>query len=59
MLAGEAIDVNTIVSVDTQRDIAAAFAKHGHGSLGAVVEAWGGRYDYGQCRIVRAAMQRS
>jgi ATP-dependent DNA helicase RecQ len=57
MLAGEAIDVNTIVSVDTQRDIAAALTKHGHGSLGAVVEALGGRYDYGQCRIVRAAMQ--
>ena len=57
MLAGEALDVDTIVPVDAQRDIAAAFAKHGYGSLGAVVEALGGRYDYGQCRIVRAAMQ--
>jgi ATP-dependent DNA helicase RecQ len=57
MLAGEAIDVNSLVSVEAQRDIAAAFAKHGHGSLGLVVASLGGRYDYGQCRVVRAAMQ--
>jgi len=57
MQAGEALDVNRIVSGEAQRDIAAAFTKHGYGSLGAVVEALGGSYDYGQCRIVRAAMQ--
>ena len=34
MLAGEAIDVNYLVSADAQRDIAAAFAKHGFVSLG-------------------------
>jgi len=57
MLAGEAIDVNTLVSAEARRDIAAAFTKHGFGSLGLVVESLGGRYDYGQCRVVRAAMQ--
>ncbi len=57
MLAGEAIDVNTLVSAEAQCDIAAAFTKHGFGSLGLVVASLGGRYDYGQCRVVRAAMQ--
>ena len=57
MLAGEAIDVKTLLTAEAQRDIAAAFAKHGFGSLGSVVASFGGRYDYGQCRIVRAAMQ--
>ncbi len=59
MQAGEMIDVNALIPVEAQREIAASFAKHGYGSLGVVVEAFGGRYDYGQCRIVRAAMQRS
>ena len=57
MLAGEAIDVKSLLTAEAQRDIAAAFAKHGFGSLGSVVASLGGRYDYGQCRIVRAAMQ--
>ena len=43
---------------DLQRDIAAAFTKHGFGNLGGVVESLGGRYGYGECRIVRAARQR-
>jgi uncharacterized protein YpbB len=57
MLAGEAVDVNALVSGDAQRDIAAAFKKHGFGNLVGVVESLGGRYDYGQCRLVRAALQ--
>jgi ATP-dependent DNA helicase RecQ len=57
LLAGEAIEVNTVVSAEAQRDIAAAFAKHGSVSLGSVVEALGGKYGYGECRIVRAALQ--
>ncbi|MCU0785326.1 MAG: RecQ family ATP-dependent DNA helicase [Verrucomicrobia bacterium] len=57
MLAGEAIDVNTLVNAEARRDIAAAFTKHGYGRLGLVVQSLGGRYDYGQCRVVRAAMQ--
>jgi ATP-dependent DNA helicase RecQ len=57
MLAGEVIDVKALLNAEAQRDIAAAFARHGFGSLGSVVASLGGRYDYGQCRIVRAAMQ--
>jgi ATP-dependent DNA helicase RecQ len=57
ILAGEAIDVNTLLAAESQRDIAAAFARHGFGSLGGVVASLGGKYGYGECRIVRAAMQ--
>jgi ATP-dependent DNA helicase RecQ len=57
MLAGEAIDVKLLLTAEAQRDIAAAFAKHGFGNLGGTMASLGGRYDYGQCRIVRAAMQ--
>ena len=57
MLAGEEIDVKTLLTAEAHRDIAAAFAKYGFGSLGSVVASLGGRYDYGQCRIVRAALQ--
>jgi ATP-dependent DNA helicase RecQ len=57
MLAGEAIDVSTLVSADAQREIAAAFKKRGAGSLGPVVESLGGKYSYGECRVVRAALQ--
>ena len=57
MLAGETVDVNALVSADAQRDIAAAFKKHGFGNLVGVVESLVGRYDYGQCRLVRAALQ--
>ena len=58
MLAGEAIDLTSLLTAEAQHDIAAAFARHGFGSLGGVVASLGGKYDYGQCRIVRAAMQR-
>ncbi len=57
MLAGEAIDVKSLLTAEAQRDIAAAFARHGFGSLGGVVASLGGKYGYGECRIVRAAMQ--
>jgi hypothetical protein len=56
-LAGEKVDVNALASADAQRDIAAAFKKHGFGNLVGVVESLGGKYDYGQCRLVRAALQ--
>jgi len=57
MLAGEPVDVNTLLTLEAQREIASAFAKHGFGNLGGVVESLGGRYGYGQCRVCRAAMQ--
>ena len=59
MLAGETIDVRALVSVEAQREIASVFNQCGFGSLGPVVEALGGRYSYGQCRLVRAALQRT
>lgn len=59
MLAGEAIDVSALVSAEAQREIAAAFEKHGFGSLGLVVESLGGKHGYGPCRVVRAAMQKA
>ena len=59
LLAGEAIDVNALVSADAQREIAAAFKKRGFGNLGGVVESLGGKHSYGECRIVRAALQRT
>ncbi len=57
MLAGEAIDVNSLVSAGAQQDIAAAFERHGFGNLGGVVESLGGKYSYGECRLVRAALK--
>ncbi len=57
MLAGEKIDVSELVSATAQKDIAAAFVKLGFGNLGRVVESFDGRYGYGECRVIRAAMQ--
>jgi len=57
MLAGEAIDVDHLLSAGAQREIAAAFQRHGFGNLGGVVETLGGKYSYGECRVVRAALQ--
>jgi ATP-dependent DNA helicase RecQ len=57
MLAGESIDLSRLISGTAQKEIAAALAKHGFGNLGGVVESFGGRYSYDQCRIVRAALQ--
>lgn len=57
MQAGEAIDVDSLVNAEAQREIAAAFKQRGFGSLGVIVESLGGKYSYGQCRLVRTAMQ--
>ena len=37
-LAGEAVDVNTLLNAEAQRDIAGAFAKFGLGNLSGAVE---------------------
>jgi ATP-dependent DNA helicase RecQ len=58
MLAGEAVDVNTLVSTTAQHEIAAALKKYGFGNLVGAVESLGGKYGYGECRVVRAALQR-
>ncbi len=58
ILAGEMIDVNALVSPQAQHDIAAAFTRHGSDRLGVrLLEALGGKYTYGECKIVRAALQ--
>jgi ATP-dependent DNA helicase RecQ len=58
MLAGEVIDVNALVSSTAQQEIATALKKYGFGNLVGVVESLGGKYGYGECRVVRAALQR-
>jgi len=56
--AGETVDVNRLIPVSAQKEIAAAFAKYGFGNLTGVVESLGGKYGYGPCRLLRAALQR-
>ena len=57
LLAGEKIDVNTLVPAAAQREIAGAFARHGFFSLGVIVESLGGKYGYGECKIMRGLLQ--
>jgi ATP-dependent DNA helicase RecQ len=57
LLAGEKIDVNTLVPAAAQREIADAFARHGFVSLAPIVESLGGKYGYGECKIVRGLLQ--
>ena len=58
ILAGETIDLNSILGSAEQRAIAAALQRNGFGNLGSVVESLGGKHTYGECRLVRAAMQK-
>lgn len=58
LVAGETIALDRLLDTQAKDDIAAAFAKHGFGNLGGVVESLGGRYLHGQCRIFRTASQR-
>jgi ATP-dependent DNA helicase RecQ len=53
--AGEAVDLNRLLSVEGQREIAAAFERHGWGNLSGAVEFLGGRYSHGQLRVYRAS----
>jgi ATP-dependent DNA helicase RecQ len=57
LLAGEKIDVNSLVSIAAQREIANAFARHGFFSLAVIVESLGGKYGYGECKIMRGLLQ--
>ena len=59
ILAGELVDVNGVVSVVAQREIAGALSKAGFGDLGGVVESLGGKYSSGRCRIMEAALRAS
>jgi ATP-dependent DNA helicase RecQ len=53
--AGEAVDLNPLLGVEGQREIAAAFERHGWGNLSGAFEFLGGRYSHGQLRVYRAA----
>ena len=52
--AGETLDLR-FLTAEEQAEIEEAFARVGVGSLGAVRESLGNRYDYGVLKIVRAA----
>ena len=52
---GEAVDTNRLLTVEGQREIAAAFERHGWGNLSGAFEFLGGRYSHGQLRVYRAA----
>ena len=53
--ASERLDLRRFVTPAEEKEIEAAFARTGFGSLGAAREALSNRYDYGVLRIVRAA----
>ncbi len=57
MLAGETMDINSLVPATAQKEIAAAFAKYGFSNLVGVTESFAGKYGYGECRLVRASLQ--
>ena len=57
LLAGEKIDIDSLVPSAAQREIANAFARHGFFSLGVIVESLGGKYGYGECKIMRGLLQ--
>jgi ATP-dependent DNA helicase RecQ len=57
MLAGEAVNINSLLDTQAQHDIGAAFTRFGFGNLIGAVESLGGRYNHGQLRIYRAAKQ--
>jgi ATP-dependent DNA helicase RecQ len=53
--AGEAIDLDQFFTAEQQQELAAAFNRLGSGSLSSAFEALGGRYEYWQLRLFRAA----
>jgi ATP-dependent DNA helicase RecQ len=57
--AGENLDLDRFLSPEQQREICRAFEKLGTASLAPVFEAFGGRYDYGRLKLVRAALSRA
>jgi ATP-dependent DNA helicase RecQ len=57
MLAGERIDVDTLLDATAREDIEGAFRRFGFGNLSGAMESLGGRYTHGQLRVYRAATQ--
>ena len=58
LMAGEEVDLSGFLTVEEQREIAAAFGKIGFTALGPVFESLAGRYDYGQLKLMRASLMR-
>jgi ATP-dependent DNA helicase RecQ len=56
---GEHLDLNQFLTPEEQHEIAAAFHKHGFQSLSLVLEALGGRFDYGRLKLMRAVLTRA
>ena len=56
--AGEAIDLDRLMTAAEQEEVAAAFAKFGWGNITGVRETLGARFDYGVLRVFRAVSQR-
>jgi ATP-dependent DNA helicase RecQ len=57
--AGEAVELNQLVSVEAQAEITAAFARTGWGNIVGARELLGEKYDYGLLRVFRAARSSS
>jgi ATP-dependent DNA helicase RecQ len=57
--AGETIDLDRLVDVEAQQEIAAAFKQSGWGNLTGTRELLGEKYDYGLLRVFRAAKNAS
>jgi ATP-dependent DNA helicase RecQ len=56
--AGETIDLNQLLSLEAQAEIAAVFARTGWGDTVLARELLGGKYDYGLLWLYRAAVNR-
>ncbi len=56
--AGEKIELQQFLTLEEQKEIAAAFEKFGFGNLGGAREFLRNKFDYGLLRIYRAVVQR-
>jgi ATP-dependent DNA helicase RecQ len=57
--AGQPVELGKILNAEAQREVAAAFQKHGFENLTGALESVGGRYSYGQLRVYRASVSHS
>ncbi len=56
--AGEAVDLNRVLTPDQQTRAAKAFYQYGWGNLPGALESLGPGYDYGQLKVFRAVKNR-
>ncbi len=55
--AGESLDLRKFFDEAAEREMLAAFERHGFGNLSGAFEALGGRFPYGHLKLCRAAAQ--